>query len=71
MRPTSGFVDVGVDLHLRQVGGDDEQRRRLHAGGDRLADVDAALRHDAVDRRRDDRVIEVDLVLVDRRLRLA
>ena len=66
-----GFVDVRVDLHLRQVGGDDEERRRLHAGRDRLADVDAALDDDAVNRRRDDRVIEVDLVLVDRRLRLA
>jgi hypothetical protein len=65
------LVDVGVDLHLGQVGGDDEERRRLHARGDRLADVDAALNDDAVDRRFDHGVREVDLVLVDRRLRLA
>ena len=49
-----GLVDVGVHLHLRQVRGDDEERRRLHAGGHRLADVHAALDDDAVDRRRDE-----------------
>ena len=65
-----GFVDAGVDLHLRQVGGDDEQRRRRHAGRDGLADVDAALNDDAVDRRRDHRVVEVDLILIDRGFRL-
>jgi hypothetical protein len=59
------FVDVGVDLHLGQVGGDDEERRRLHACRDRLADVDISLCHDSVDWRGDDRVIEVDLALVD------
>ena len=58
-----GLVDVRVDLHLRQVGGDDEERRRLHAGRDRLPDVHAALDDDAVDRRRDHGVIEVDLAL--------
>ena len=65
-----GLVDVRVDLHLRQVGRDDEQRRRLHARGDRLADVHAALDHDAVDRRGDGAVIEVDLRLVQVGLRL-
>ena len=56
-----GFVDVGIDLHLGQVRGNDEQRRRRHAGGHGLADIDAALRDDAVDRRLDDRVIAVHL----------
>ena len=64
------LVEVGDDLHLRQVGGEDEQRRRLHAGGDRLADVHVARDDQAVDRRGDDRVLEVDLVLVERGLRL-
>ncbi len=65
-----GLVDARVDLHLRQVRGQYEQRRRLHARGHRLADVDAALRDDAVDRRGDDRVVQIDLVLIDGRLRL-
>ncbi len=65
-----GFIDVRIDLHFGQVGGDHEQRWRRHAGRHRLADVNAALRDDAVDRRRDDGVIAVDLRLVDRRFRL-
>jgi hypothetical protein len=65
-----GLVDVGVDLHLRQVGGDDEQRRRVHAGGDGLADVDIARDHDAVDGGFDDGVLQVDFALVQRGLRL-
>ena len=65
-----GLIEVRHDLHLGQVRGEDEQRRRLHAGGDRLADVDAARNHQAVNRRLDDRVLQVDLVLVDRGLRL-
>jgi hypothetical protein len=35
-----GLGEGGVDLHLRQVLGDLEQRRRLEAGGDGLADID-------------------------------
>ncbi len=65
-----GFVDVGVDLHLRQVRGDDKENRRLHAGGDCLSDVHAALDHDAVDGRVDGAVIEVDLRLAQAGLRL-
>ena len=64
------FVDVRVDLHLGQIRGDDEERRRRHARGDGLAHVDAALNHDAVDRRRDHGVVKVDLILIDRCLRL-
>src|SRR5207253_5558513 len=63
--PDVGFVDVRVDLHLGQVRGDDEERRRLHAGRDRLPDVHVALDDDAVDRGGDDAVLQVDLVLVD------
>jgi hypothetical protein len=37
-----GLVEVGDDLHLRQVSRENEQSRRLHAGGDRLPDVDVA-----------------------------
>ena len=66
-----GLVDVRVDLHLRQIRGDDEQRRRLHAGRDRLADIHVALRDDAVDWRRDHGVIDVHLILIHGRLRLA
>jgi hypothetical protein len=54
-----GFGDVGVDLHLGEVLRDREERRRLQAGGDRLPDVDGARDDDAVDRRDDDRVLEL------------
>ena len=68
--PDVGLVDVRVHLHLRQVGGDYEQCRRLHAGSDRLPDVHAALNDDAIDRSRDHRVIEIHLRLIEVRLRL-
>jgi hypothetical protein len=58
-----GFVDVGVDLHLGQVGRNHKERRRRHARGHRLPNIDASLDHDAVDRRGDDAVIEIDLRL--------
>ena len=64
------LVQVRDDLHLRQVCGEDEQGWRLHAGGDRLSDVDIARDHEAIDRGRDDRVLEVHFVLVQRRLGL-
>ena len=37
-----GFGYCGLDLHLCQVVGHDEQCRRIHAGGDRLAGLDLA-----------------------------
>ena len=55
---------------LREVVGDHEQHRRLERGGHRLAHVHVARDHDAVDRGRDDRVLEVHLGLVHARLRL-
>ena len=48
-------------LHLRQIFRDDEQLRRRHARRYGLTDVHAALRDDAVDWRRDDRMLEVRL----------
>ena len=65
-----GFVDAGVDLHLLQVLRDHEERRRLHARRNGLADVHVARDDDAVDRRADDRVAEVHLRLIERSLRL-
>ena len=59
-----------LDLHVRQVARDDEELRRLQARGDGLADVDAALDDDAVHRRADLGVLEVDLGLRQRRLTL-
>ena len=64
------LVEVGDDLHLREIGREDEQGRRRHAGGHRLADVHIARDDQPVDRRADDRVLQVDLVLVERRARL-
>ena len=68
--PDVRFVEIRHHLHLGQVRRQHEQRRRLHAGRHRLADVDVARDHQAIDRRVDHRVIEVHLVLVQRRLRL-
>ena len=64
------FADAGVDLHLRQVLRDQEQRRCLKARGHGLADVDVARDHGAVDRRDDVGIAEVDLGRVERRLLL-
>ena len=61
-----GFVDARVQLHLGEIAGDDEQRRRLEAGRDGLADVHAPGNDDPVDRRGDDRVLPVDDHLVER-----
>ena len=59
------FAHVGIDLHLRQVLGDQKQRRRLKAGGDGLADVDIARDHRAVNRRDDVGIVEIDLRLLE------
>ena len=58
-----GFVEAGEHLHLRQVGRKHEQRRCRHACGHGLANVDVARDDETVDRRLDDRVREVDLIL--------
>jgi hypothetical protein len=60
-RPMSVSSIATGDLHLRQVLGDREQRRRVEARGDRLARVDLARDHDAVDRRGDRGLLEVVL----------
>ena len=59
------FADIGVDLHLGEVGGDQKQRRRLEACGDRLTHGDIARHHRAVDRRNDVRIVEIDLRRVE------
>ncbi len=64
------FVEIGDDLHLGEIGGQHEERRRLHAGGDCLADVHAARDHEAIDWRFDYGVLKVDLVLAERGSRL-
>ena len=69
------FADIGVDLHLGEIGGDQKQRRRLKAGRDGLT-LRHIARHDgAVDRRNDVGIVEIDLrrielglALIDRRL---
>jgi hypothetical protein len=55
-----GFVDRGFDLHVGQVLGDHEQLGRLQAGGHGLPRFDAALDHDAIDRRLDRGAFEID-----------
>ena len=65
-RADVGLADIGVDLHLRQIAGDEEERRRLEARRDGLPDVDAARHDDAVDGRDDARVLEVDARLGER-----
>ena len=57
-------------LHVAQVLCDDEELGRLQARRHGLADVDAALDHDAVHRRADLGALEVDLRLRERRLAL-
>ncbi len=64
------LVDAGPDLDAAQVLGDAEQLGRLEAGGDGLADIDAALDDDAVDRCPDLGAVEIDLHLLHRRLAL-
>ena len=65
MRPTSASSMFAFTCIFVRSAARMNKRGRLHAGGHCLADVDAALRDDAVDRRRDDRVIEIDLVLIE------
>ncbi len=55
-----GFVDGGFHLHVGKVPGNDKQFRRLQAGGHRLPRFDAALDHDAVNRRLDRGAFQID-----------
>ena len=61
-RADIGLVDRRHEFHVREVGGDDEQHRRLQRGGDRLAGIDRAGQHDAVDRGIDRALVEVGLL---------
>ena len=54
-----GFGDRGEELHLGQVLGDGEQGRRRERGGDDLAGFGGDVEHHAVDRREDDRLVEL------------
>jgi len=62
------FVNVGLQLHLRQVAGQGEQHGGLEGGGDRLPDSDIAAQYDTVDRRAHRRLGDQCLLLVDLRL---
>ena len=69
--PASTVADVrlghvGVDLHFREVIRDRENDRRAQAGRHGLPDIDAARDDDAVDRRSDRAMIEIDLRLLQR-----
>ena len=61
------LAGVGVDLHLLEVGRDEEQRRRLEAGGDGLALRHIARHHRAVDGRDDVGVAEIEFGAFDKR----
>ncbi len=64
------LVHLAGELHPRKVLGDREQGRRLERRRHRLPHVVVAGDHDAVDRRADDRVLQVRLGLPERRLEL-
>ena len=63
-----GLGHGGVDLHFREVVGDDEKDGRIHRRGDGLAHIDAARNDDAVDRRMDRAMVEIDLRFLEIRL---
>ena len=65
-----GFIDGGVDLHVAQVAGDHEEFGRLETGGNRLAGIDRALDHDAVDRGANRGAFEIGARLQQLRLAL-
>src|SRR4029079_9228497 len=64
------LADIGVDLHLREVGRDQEQRRRLEARRHGLTDGDVARDDGAVHRRYDVGIAEIDLGRLELRLTL-
>ena len=72
-----GLIDLGLDLDAAQILRDLEELGRLQARSDRLADIDSTRDHGAVDRRLNERAIEIDFgdlqrgfALRDRRLRV-
>ena len=65
-----GLIHARLHLHLREILGDREERRRLEAGRHRLPDVDGARDDDAVDRGADHRAVEIHLRLLERGLAL-
>ena len=66
--PDVAFADIGIDLHLREVGGDQEERRRLEACRHRLADRDVAGNDGSAHRRHNVGVIEIHQRQFERRL---
>ena len=60
-----GFRDFGIDLHLGQVVGHDEEFRGIKAGGDSLADFGGTIDDHAVDGGEDRASIEVDFCFFD------
>ena len=63
------FVHASIDLQLTQVGREHEELCDVHARLHGLADVHLPVDDDAVDRRADDRVAQVELGLVQVRFR--
>ncbi len=64
------LADVRVNLHLGQILGDRKQHRRLETGRHGLPDIHVPRDHDAVDRRVDGGVLQIDLRRIQLRLRL-
>ena len=65
-----GFVDIDLELHLPQVFGDLEERGHLQRRRHRLAGLDRALQHDAVDGGTNRGLRQVGAIGVERRTRL-
>ena len=61
-RANVGLVDRRHQFHVPEIGGNDEQHRRLQRGGDGLAGIDRTRQHDAVDGGIDGAVGEVRLL---------
>src|SRR5262249_44371530 len=60
-----GFVYRSENLHFGQVIGNRKQHRGLKTCGDGLANVYGSRNNDAIDRRSDDGVIQIDLCLLE------
>ena len=66
--PNIRFADVRIDLHLREILGDEKENRRLQTRRHRLANVDAPGDHNTIDRSTDGGVFEVQRCRLQRRL---
>ncbi len=62
MHADVGLGEAGIDPHLGKVLGDLDQRRRLEAGRDGLAEIDDTVDDNPVDRRADDGEVQVGAI---------